>query len=115
MVFTVISPLAGLSITGPDIWFGDYTDTADLIASEGERYSVEAMAAVIKSRTEAYILDKGTQLGVSLDVQVELSQDPIPVPVRVRLKGNVSPYAKSRLQQILAKELGISKGDQIWT
>ena len=114
LVFTVISPLAGLSITGPDIWFGDYTDTADLIASEGERYSVEAMAAVIKSRTEAYILDKALALELQLQVEVVLSEDDIPVPAMVRINGKASPYARARLQQIIQEDLQIDKEHQIW-
>lgn len=114
MVFTVVSPLTGLSLSGIDIWTGEFTDTAALIASEGERYSAEAVAAVIKTRTEAYILDKALALELQLQVEVVLSEDDIPVPAMVRISGKASPYARAMLQQIIEEDLQIDKENQIW-
>ena len=75
----------------------------------------EAIAAGIKSRTQAYILDKAMALELQLQVEVVLSEDEIPVPEEVRLAGKASPYAKARLQQIIKEDLGIDKEHLIWT
>ena len=114
MVFTVVSPVSGLSLSGIDIWSGEFSDTAALIAAEGERYSAEAVATVIKTRTEAYILDKALALELQLQVEVVLSEDDIPVPAMVRISGKASPYARARLQQIIEEDLQIDKENQIW-
>ena len=114
MVFTVVSPVSGLSLSGIDIWSGEFSDTAALIAAEGEQYSAEAVAAVIKTRTEAYILDKALALELQLQVEVVLSEDDIPVPAMVRISGKASPYARARLQQIIEEDLQIDKENQIW-
>jgi hypothetical protein len=115
MVLAILSPLADLRMNDLSHILPDVSDEVKESVEKGQESYSKELARCISERVEAYILDKGGQLGVSLDVQVELSEDPMPVPVRVRLKGNVSPYTKSRLQQILAKELGIGKEDQIWT
>lgn len=95
--------------------FPDISAEAQQAVNHGQETYQKELSRCIRERLETYILDKGTQLGVSLTVEVELSEDAMPVPVRVRLCGNVSPYAKSRLQQILRDELGIDKENQIWT
>lgn len=115
MLLTLLLPLGDIHFDGLPAMYPDVSLEAERAVSEGKESYQNALAQSISHRTQAYILDKGARLGVSLTVQVELSKDPMPVPVRVRLSGNVSPYAKSRLQQILANELGIPKEDQIWT
>lgn len=115
LVFTVISPVAGLSLSDIDIFTMDFSDQAALIAAEGEQFSLDAMAAVIKTRTEAYILDKALALKLQLQVEVVLSEDDIPVPESVRISGIASPYARARLQQIIEDDLHIDKERQIWT
>lgn len=115
LVFTVIRPIADLPGTDLVLWTEDFSKEASLIAAEGEARTKEAVAAVIKSRTQAYILDKAQALELQLQVEVVLSQDDLPVPERVHLSGKASPYARARLQQILEQDLGISKENQIWT
>lgn len=114
MVFTVINPLAKLSWTNIGLWTGDFSGNAAMIAAEGERSTREALAAVIKTRSEAYILDKALALELQLQVEVVLSEDDIPVPETVRLSGRASPYARARLQQFIEEDLGIDKEHQIW-
>ena len=115
LALTIVSPLAELRLNDLSQILPDASYEVEQAVGQGQLCYEKELARCISERVEAYILDKGAQLGVSLSVEVELSEDPMPVPVRVRLKGNVSPYVKSRLQQILAKELGIGKEEQIWT
>ena len=92
-----------------------YNDLVTDAVAEGEQQTKTALARLIKQRTCAYILDKAQALNVALEVEVTLSDDDIPVPEAVRLKGKVSPYAKGRLQTIIAEDLGIEKERQTWT
>jgi hypothetical protein len=38
----------------------------------------------------------------------------MPVPEYVRISGNVAPYAKQQLINIIARELGVAEENQIW-
>ncbi len=115
LALVIIGPVAKLSM-GELL---DFSNQFELDASEavadGAEITKNTLSEIIKSRTEAYILDKAGQYGAELSVRVELSGDSIPVPVSVRLSGAVSPYAKGRLQEMLQEDLGIAKEKQIWT
>ncbi len=75
----------------------------------------QALSDIIKSRCEAYILDKAAGMDLSLTVEVGVSADEMPVPKTVRISGNISPYKKSKLKSILVNDLGIEEEDQTWT
>lgn len=115
VALTVIEPIAQVRLSDLTGLLPDVSADANAAVAQGQSTAKKAMAESISSRVEAYILDKATQLGLKLTVQVELSDDTIPVPVCVRLKGNISPYLKSKLQKIIQDDLGIDKENQIWT
>lgn len=115
LAFTVVYPMAKIDLRDFSDWTASYSDAASQAAAAGERATKESIAASIKLRTEAYILDKATALNTSLKVEVTLSEDDIPCPKAVRLHGSVSPYAKAQLQTIIAQDLGIAKEYQTWT
>ncbi len=93
----------------------DYSMDAEAFVSEGENLAADALAQLIKSNTEAYILDKARAMGLTITVDVTLSQDSIPSPETVRISGKISPYAKAQLSSLLTDGLGIAKEDLIWT
>lgn len=113
--FVVISPLKQIRL-------GDYIGIYDSLlydaqaaSAVGEQQTEDALADIIKQRSEAYILDKAQAMGVNLDVEITLSRDDLPVPVSARIGGTVSPFIKLRLQRLLTEELGIAKENQLWT
>jgi len=109
----LLRPLAGgrLSLELPELdpWQGEQ------IAAEGEKEARDAVAAVIKSKAEAYILDKAAALEADLEVEIILDRGEVPVPQAAVIRGTVSPYARGRLESILSSELGITKEHQQWT
>jgi len=114
LAFSVVQPIEELKL---EEFFGLWADL-NLDAAEavqaGESFSRQAISDVIKSDTEAYILDRAKEMGLTLKVTVTLSSQGDPVPTEVSLQGNVSPEAKSRMQRFLTQELGIGKERQIW-
>lgn len=115
VALTVIGPITQVRLSDLADLIPDVTMDAQAAVADGEATAKKALCERISGRLEAYILDKAAQLGVTLTVDVELSEDTIPVPMRVRLHGAVSPYAKSRLQNMIRDDLGIDKEKQIWT
>lgn len=82
---------------------------------EGRLHSQNAVAAIIKERTEAYILDKAAELGLDLGVRVTVSGNDPPLPTSVELSGTASPYGKLQLEQWIHENLNIALEDQLWT
>lgn len=115
MTLVILGPL--VKIDGVSLgdflerWEGD----AAFYTNQGEQMALEAVQQSIKEQTEAYILDKAGTLGLSVQAEVTLSQSDPPVPVSADLKGEVSPYGKSRLEAILESELGIAKENLTWS
>jgi hypothetical protein len=72
------------------------------------------MAKLIKQETEAYILDKAQSLGCALEADVTVGEGLYPVPESVLICGSISNQNRKLLEDILVKELGISKENQQW-
>lgn len=112
MALTVMAPMVKLELPDPARWLAGLSAEGEAAAAEGERMGNDAAFAIIKDRTEAYILDKAAGCGAALAVQVTL--DETGVPAAVTLTGSVSPYARTRLERIIASDLGIGEEDQQW-
>lgn len=114
LTLVLVSPLIRFQIPSADSFFADVSWRADAITSEAERTTRDEIASVIKSETEAYILDKAKALGADITVSVTLEESEIPIPKSARITGSISPYAKKMLANILQEDLGITTEAQIW-
>ena len=90
------------------------------VAAEQARTGVEirnreALCAIIKSKTEAYIWDKADEMGVALEVEVE-TQDrgSGPYPWRVTLTGTCGGEKRTALTQYIEENLAIPEARQVW-
>ena len=114
LLVTIVKPVLNLRFNElQDLSLGAQTDAIDAVW-QGEEFAKQQMAAIIKERTAAYILQKAQQLDVSLEVEVQVSDDEVPVPEKVIIAGNISSFAKQQLQLLIEQELGISKECQVW-
>lgn len=115
MACVVVQPL-GSAVTAE---LKDYMQNLDIQTSAavtaGSAAAEEVLSERIIQQTQAYILDKAAELDAELTVDVILKPGDIPVPSGVIISGNVSPYAKKELQDMIAGDLGISKEAQTWT
>lgn len=114
LAFMVIGPIQRLDISDFQIP-GDAVTEGSLYTEEGEEIAREALVEIIKSETEAYILDKAAALDLQLNVTVRVSDGDPPLPEGVRISGKVSPYARTRLEAAITSELGIPKENVEWT
>lgn len=114
LAITLLRPVLDLKkIDLSDLLLSCVPDASQTVAL-GESHSREALCGIIKAETEAYILDKAEELGLSLEVEVALSDGDTPVPASVRLSGDAAPAARQQLETVLTKELGIQKENQLW-
>ena len=114
LTVTMITPLTNIKFSDISNYIDDFSLESDAVVDVGSSYAAEKTAAIIKARTEAYILDKAQVLGANVVTHVILSNDPPYKPCSVTMTGNVSPYAKQRLMAFITQDLGISEVDQIW-
>ena len=115
LTVVIIRPITQLDIDAVTDFRIGGTDEVSLAVEAGENLASDAMAEIIKTNCEAYILDKAQSLGLALSVEVEVTQGELPVPQTVYIHGSASPYARSQLIAILKEQLGIAEEDQIWT
>lgn len=114
MALTVISPLVSIRLTDYVEYFENFSSDADRLVLSGEVMAQNELRSIIKSKTEAYILDKAVSMDTVLNVEVTLNNDDPPIPCGVTLTGSVSPYSKDVLSRLIASDLGIAKEDQVW-
>lgn len=115
LAVTVASPWAKLQISNLSDYIGDIEADAGAAAAAGEEALKEELAAIIKGKSEAYILDKATSMGLDIGVEVTLDDSAPPVPCSVTITGSISPYQKQKLQKVIAEEIGILEEYQKWS
>ena len=114
MTVTVISPIVTLKLDNLPALSADLSAEARAAADDGHKMAATEINAIITDQVCAYILDKAAAFGAELYVEVRMPADGSSQPESVVLRGNVSPYAKSRLQRIIADEILIPKENQQW-
>ena len=112
MLITVISPLRNFQIGDIAGISTDFQLEAESIVDIGIQEANISKNKIICESVETYILDKANQLGVNLEIHISINGDG--TPVGVNIAGQVSPYTRSRLQQIISDDIGIPPEAQIW-
>lgn len=115
LTITVVAPLWKMELTFPDPLSSTVISSADAAAEEGRAISQAALEAIIKQETEAYIQNKASDLHAEISVEIGLSQNSPPIPQWAVISGQIAPYQKLQLQEILESELGIAKENLEWT
>ena len=114
LAYSIIQPMKELDVSKLEGLTFQFREEADRAVYWGENESRTAWVESISQGTEAYILEKAKAMNIDLAVEVVLSEDEIPIPVAVSLAGNVAPYAKSLLSEVISKDLNIPKENQTW-
>lgn len=114
MSISVLRPVLDWNDININHFFEYSNEEARKAVSVGSQYSYQTRADIIKLKTEAYILDKASELNADITVRVSVSEADEAIPVSVEIAGIVSPYNKKRLESILENSLGIAKENQQW-
>ena len=114
LAITVIKPLIWYIHWDFDTIFSDYIENARIYTDLGRNEAAEEIERIIKSKVEAYILDKADDFRAHLTVDVILDKNVPPKPEKIVLKGNISPAARRQISQLIEKELGVDEENQQW-
>lgn len=115
LLIVLLRPAAEFQFEGLESYLEHTFADGERAADEGNAIAKNQIANIIRSETEAYILDKAGLYGAVITAQVSLSNDDIPCPVGVTITGNWSDTAKEKLEELIESELGIPKENQVWT
>lgn len=115
LIIVVLTPILCLNPSAMPQMISELLIQAEGMESTVQTGNQELMAKIIQERCEAYISDKATSLGISLQVEVELKEgDEYPYPYRVSLRGAFTDQQKALLTEEIANNLGIPAQRQEW-
>jgi len=115
MILAVVGPILNVRLDNLADYFNFSVLDASVEAEYGQEVAKDKYIKIIKDRTAAYILDKAKTMGAELTVEVTLSDAAPLVPCAVKLSGNISPYTKKVLSNMIAQDLGIDTEAQVWS
>ena len=114
LTLNIVSPWVQIRLDELSDFADGFSIAADAIGADGQNAARDAMTESITQNVSAYILDKAKSLDAELTVEVILDDGDIPAPCGVRISGNISPYGKQVLSNMIEENLGIPLEDQIW-
>ena len=111
LVLAVLSPLGNMDL--PRLDLDSLHREAESVTAQGTALAEQERLKVISDACEAYIWNKAAEMGMELQVRVELDRQGL--PVRAELRGLASPLERQELTQVIVRELGLEKEDVLWT
>lgn len=114
VTITVLRPVIKDRMFAWDENFSLMSENGEMAVSEGQLAAEKSLAQLITDKTRTYILNKASQMGADIAVEVVLNSEYPFEPVHVTIKGTVSPYVRKQLAQCISNELSIAEDDQIW-
>lgn len=114
LTIVFIAPLVDFRFDKYVSFFESFSLEAEASAGIGSDYYEESFVALIKEKTEAYILDKAAQMGFSVQAEVTIGDGDPPLPTAVILEGNLPPLRRKMLTEQLSTDLNIAKENLVW-
>lgn len=112
LLFTVIRPVADIRLDTAYEFSQELSFDSAAAIEAGQAYAAQWKEDIIKQQLCAYIMDKAADFEADIAPTAVLDENLMPAQIYIR--GDISPYAKSRLQQIISRDLGIAKENLIW-
>lgn len=114
LAFMMVRPVSNLAVGNFEALGITWEQDGEAAAEQGRELAQKSLAERIKQESESYILDKARALEAELSVEVTVSRGEPPVPISVTLRGEIPPYLRQLLTQIIKTDLGIPKERQTW-
>lgn len=118
LITLILSGIKNTDVSDYCLETARYREMSAAITSNAQESGERLNRLVIQSECEEYIKDKAAALGVTdMDVKVTArwNVDGFWMPETVVLRGTCSPEVKMMLSDVMETELGVMKGNQIWS
>lgn len=113
LTVTIISPLAKIEISDPELYFNRLSEEAEAASAAGTLWNTETKAAFMKDNLEKLVLEKSMSMNLKITTDITVD-DTSMLPTEITISGTISPYAKRVLSQFIQDNLGIPEEDQNW-
>ena len=112
MALAMLRPLGAVRWEQESISVGDFSRQIHLQAECYRLEQEKVLSSIIAERTESYIWDKATELGLECTVRVTVSEggNTVPLPERVGLGTEYDPVLAVWIEEVV----GIPAENQIW-
>lgn len=115
LAVTALRPVLRLDETALSQSLARFQMQAETARTGIEVKNRELVAAIIKSNTETYILDKASALGLEAEVEVTVELEAAyPYPSAVTLTGSASAAQKQALRDYISENFAIPAERQTW-
>lgn len=115
ILLAVVAPILRLESADFARGFVSWRADTTSLRQELEEESQTMLEQRIKRECEAYVWDKATALGLTVEIELGYGKDAAyPYPVSAVVTGQYTHEQKARFQAILEEELGIAKERQVW-
>lgn len=111
---TIISPIKQIQFSDYKANLHHLSKDANEIVEQSKINTQNAVAKLIEEKVEAYILKRADELDLQISVDVILDTADSYTPKTIIIYGAASASAKQSLQEMIIKELGIAKENQVW-
>ena len=115
LTVALLSPLRDIDLSTYISQIDSVEFDAKEAATYGEEIYTQNMRTIIEQQCQAYILEKAAQLGVTIQISIQCDNSEVPTPSYAEISGNVSPYIRRTLADIIFREIGIPEENQLWT
>lgn len=115
LMLALCAPASELRLTDVSQIITQSRAEAEQSVSGVEVRSRDLLARIISERTEAYILDKASTLGMTLTAKVEVTQgEAYPYPSDVTLTGRTTTIQRKQMNDWIRENLAIAEEHLIW-
>lgn len=116
LIAGIFLTLTALSSVGephlPDLDPDRLRAEAQAAVRDGTEQADEMREDIISEACEAYIWNKAAEMGLELEICLELDEEGL--PRRLTLTGQASPLERQKLNQTLIQDLGLGREDIKW-
>ena len=110
MTLTVLTPMGDLEL--PSLDPDGFRAEAQSAVRDGTAQAKEMREGIISEAYAAYIWSKADEMGLELEIQLELNEEEL--LQSVVLTGLASPLERQRLTNAIVQDLGVGKEDVTW-
>ncbi|MBE6954320.1 MAG: hypothetical protein E7449_00225 [Ruminococcaceae bacterium] len=115
LILCVVSPVARLNAEQITSFFAQTQVIGEHARTGIEIPSSDLAAEIISKKVRSYVLDKATELGAQIEVEVNMHVGGVyPYPSAIRITGSMSTIQRQELQQYIETTFAIPADRQVY-
>lgn len=114
LTISILSPFIELRLDTISGFISSIDADASAAVNKGIESNRAQKLSLIKEQTEAYLLERAKQINADISVDIDFTGVNELSPTGVTISGEIAPYTKRQLIEIISHDLGIPEDAQKW-